>query len=195
MPAIGCPMDECEYNTGDVEASITEALLMVHNNVHVATTALATASTNKQKAPKIDRPTMPKGSSEETWNTFLKRWDMFKPGTALDAGESVQQLFQCCEGELGDEILESYPNAVSGAEDTLVKVIKTIAVIPVAVSIWRSELLSIKQDHGESSRSFFAGINGKAATRAYTIDCSSETCNQKINFRHNNEGCSGDRTL
>ena len=39
---------------------------------------------------------------------------MFKLGTALAARESVQQLFQCCEGELGDEILKSYPNAVSG---------------------------------------------------------------------------------
>ena len=75
MPAIGCPMDGCEYNTGDVEASIAAALLMVNNNVHVATTALATptASTNKQKAPKIDRPSITKGSSEETWNAFLKR--------------------------------------------------------------------------------------------------------------------------
>ena len=73
MPAIGCPMDGCEYNTGDVEASIAEALSMVHNNAHVVTTALATAATNKQKAPKIDRPTITKGSSEETWNAFLKR--------------------------------------------------------------------------------------------------------------------------
>ena len=182
MPAIGCPMDGCEYNTGDVEASIAASLLMVHNNVHVATTAPATASTNKQKAPKFDRPTITKVSSEETWNAFLKRWDMFKLGTALAAGESVQQLFQCCEGELGDEILNSYTNAVSGAEDTLMKVIKTIAVITVVVSIRRSVLLSIKQDHGESSISFFARINGKAATCAYTIDCSSETCNQKFNF-------------
>lgn len=183
MPTINCPIDGCAYNTGDVEASIAAALLMVHNNIHVATTIPARATTqNKQKAPKINRPTIRKGSSEEIWNAFLKRWQMFKVGTALQAEESVQQLFQCCEDELGDEILKSYPNAVSGTEEILTTAIKTIAVTPVAISVCRAELLSIKQDHGESTRSFFARINGKAATCAYTIDCSSNTCNQKNDF-------------
>ena len=53
---------------------------------------------------------------------------------------------------------------------------------PVALSVRRSDLLSIKQDHSENTRSFFVRINGKAATCGYTIDCPGQTCNQKVDF-------------
>jgi len=39
--------------------------------------------------------------------------------------------------------------------------------IPVAISVRRSDLLSVRQDHSESVRAFFARINGKAITCAY----------------------------
>ena len=87
-----------------------------------------------------------------------------------------QTLFQCCEEELGDDILRSHPNATNGSEQELLNIVKKLAVTPVAVSVRRSELLSTKQDHGENIRSFHARINGKAATCAYSVNCSSETC-------------------
>ena len=46
----------------------------------------------------------------------------------------------------------------------------------------RSDLLSTKQDHGENARSFFARINGKAATCSYVIDCNSGTCTNTVDF-------------
>ena len=67
-------------------------------------------------------------------------------------------------------------------EQYLLTAIKTVAVTPVAVSVRRSELLSMKQDHTETTRSFFARINGKATTCAYAVDCTSDTCQQKIYF-------------
>jgi hypothetical protein len=54
MPAINCPIDGCPFVTDDVDASIAAALLMVHNNVHTA----AAPETARQKAPKINRPTV-----------------------------------------------------------------------------------------------------------------------------------------
>ena len=53
---------------------------------------------------------------------------------------------------------------------------------PVALSFRRSDLLSIRQDHSESTLSFFARINGKASTCGFTIDCPGPTCDQKIDF-------------
>ena len=66
---------------------------------------------------------------------------MFTLGTVLNGVESVQQLFQCCDCELGDEILQSYPNAVTSTEHALL-----------------TELLSIKQDHAETTRSFLVKL-------------------------------------
>ena len=82
--------------TADVDASVAASLLLIHNNVHLSGSAL----NQKQKPPKIDRPKIGKGISEETWNVFLSKWEMFKDGTALTGKETTQQLFQCCEEDI-----------------------------------------------------------------------------------------------
>ena len=56
MQSIRCPIPDCTYITGDVDAAIAAALLMVHNNMHTATTTGTTQVGGKQKAPKIERP-------------------------------------------------------------------------------------------------------------------------------------------
>ena len=164
MPVIDCPIDGCSYNTGDVEANVAVALLTIHNNIHVVSNRAP-----KQRAPKLDRPSISKESSEEVWNTFKTRWEMFKKGTELTADETVQQLFQCCDVDLGDSILKSYAAAASGTEEQLLAAIKQLAVIPVAISVRRTELLSLHQDRGENGRSYAARLMGKASTCAYTI--------------------------
>ena len=177
MPVIQCPIEGCNYATTDVEASIAVALLTIHNNVHVVSNNVA-----KQRPPKLERPMIAKESSEEVWNTFKTRWMMFKRGTHLSDEDTVQQLFQCCEEELGDAILKSHAAAVSGTEEQLLTAIKQLAVIPVAISVRRSELLSIRQDHGENARSFVARLKGKAATCTYSMVCPKDGCDQLIDF-------------
>ena len=176
MPVIGCPIDGCEYVTEDVDAGVAAALLIIHNNVHVPNNGA------KQRPPKLERPTIARESSEEVWNTFQTRWQMFKRGTHLTNEDTVQQLFQCCEEELGDAILKSHPAAVSGTEEQLLTAIKQLAVIPVAISVRRSELLGIRQDHGENARSFMARLKGKATTCAYSMVCPRNGCNQIMDF-------------
>ena len=94
----------------------------------------------------------------------------------------MRQLFHCCEEDLGDKVLKGQPDAVSGTEQQLMAVIKKLAVVPVAVSVRRSDLLSTRQDHGESIRSYVAKLQGKAATCNYTMVCSKSDCNQVNNF-------------
>ena len=167
--------------TEDVDAAIAAALLVIHNNVHVSTPINAGAAT-RQRAPRIERPRISAGSSEETWNTFITRWTMFKGSTGLAAPESVLQLFHCCDEDLGDALLKGHPDAVADNEANLLSKIKKLAVIPVAISVRRAELLSTKQDHGENARAFYAKVKGKATTCSYSIDCSSATCTQVIDF-------------
>ena len=68
MPVINWLIEGCAYATGDVNPAVAAALLMVHNNVQ--TTAVPTT---RQNAPKIDRPAISGGSSEETWKSFHAR--------------------------------------------------------------------------------------------------------------------------
>ena len=181
MPVIRCPIAECPYRTEDVDVAIAAALLVIHNNVHISAPPNVQAAT-RQRAPKIERPRISAGSSEETWNTFITRWTMFKRSTRLAGAESVEHLFHCCEEELGDAILKGHPDAVSGNEEQLLVRIKQMAVIPVAICVRRAELLSTKQDHGENARTFYAKVKGKAATCSYSLECSSGTCARVNDF-------------
>ena len=184
MPIFKCPIDECTYQTEDIDAGVAVAMLTIHNNVHVAsnpTQGISTDDTN-QRDPKIERPKISAGSDEETWNTFLTRWKMFKRNRKVTGTASVEQLFYCCEEDLGDSILRGHPNAVTGTEADLMKLIKKMAVIPVAISVRRAELLAVNQDHGESARSFYAKVKGKASTCAYAIKCTDPDCAQLIDF-------------
>ena len=177
MPDYACPVEGCNYRTGEVEDAIAANFLLLHNNSHAIQ-----ATTVKQKPPKIDRPKISKGCSEEIWRAFDTRWKLFKDGTQLTLQETSRQLFQCCDDDLGNDLLRSYPTILEGTETLLLEAIKKLAVTPVAITVRRSELLSTKQDHGESIRSFYAKVNGKAATCAYVKDCPSTTCTQKVDF-------------
>ena len=181
MPNVKCSFPECEYETGEVNDETVVLLLTIHAPCH----ATATATTNgrgKQKAPKIDRPKISCGSSEETWNTFSTRWTMFKRGTNLTPDEVVQQLFQCCDEHLGDAILRSLPAAVEGDEATLLAAIKSLAVVPVARVVRRQDLQALKQDHGERTSKFLSRIRGKATTCAYSKPCGVGTCTAVTDF-------------
>ena len=180
MPAIQCPIEGCQYETEDVEASIAAALILVHGNIHKNESFSSTCK--RQKPPKLDRPHIGLDASEETWNSFITRWKMFTESSELTPQETVRQLFHCCEEDLGDKVLKGHPDAVSGDAQQLLEVIKKLAVVPVAVSVRRAELLSTRQDHGENIRSYVAKLQGKAATCNYSMVCSKSDCTQINNF-------------
>ena len=183
MPIFKCPMEGCEFKTDDVEGSVAAVMLTIHNNVHIAQPTPGTSDVvTRHRAPKLERPKISTGSSEETWNTFVKRWTMFQRSTGLTGAESVEQLFHCCDEDLGDSILKGHPDAVTGTEDNMLNVIKQMAVIPVAISVRRADLLATKQDHGENARAFYAKVKGKASTCKYSIECTKAECNQVIDF-------------
>ena len=166
------------YATGDVDPAVAAALLMVHNNVYIAA-----VPTTQKKVPKINQPVISGGSSEENWNVFHARWQLFKQGTALAPAEITQQLFGCCDEFLGNDILQGSNIDIATTNGVaLLALIKKLAVIPVAVSVCRADLLSMKQCDGENAHSFYARIKGKAATCAYNIQCTSHTCTQTVNF-------------
>ena len=182
MPIIHCPIDGCNYQTEDVDASVLAPLLEIHKIAHSTPAPPAAARETRQRPPKIALPKISEGCSEEAWNSWHTRWEMFKRGTILTEDEKVQQLFQCCDESLGDAILRGHPSAVTGDEKTLLAVMKKLAVIPVPRVVRRNDVLKLKQDHGEKTRSFAARVRGKAATCGYKQVCCGTGCNVETDF-------------
>ena len=53
MPDIQCPVDGCQYSTGDVDSVVVAALL----NAHTVGAHTASQSTRQQRQPpKVERP-------------------------------------------------------------------------------------------------------------------------------------------
>ena len=51
MPIFKCPIDECTYQTEDIDPGVAVAMLTIHNNVHVAsnpTQGISTDDTNQR---------------------------------------------------------------------------------------------------------------------------------------------------
>ena len=79
---------------------------------------------------------------------------MFRSGSAIDTASAAAQLFQCASNELSDSPLKANPQiAESNLTDLLAEMI-SLAVIPLATRLARSELFQLRQEHDEPCRAF-----------------------------------------
>ena len=145
MSGIRCPFPGCVYETDSADGAVAAAQLNIHAMTHSAA-ALSNNSEPKQKPPKMDRPSLSKGASEEDWNLFLQKWTLFKKGTSIPPGHEATHLWQCCDSELVSDLFKDVPNIGTVAETSLLESLKRLAVIKVAASVQRAELLALKQD-------------------------------------------------
>ena len=81
MPEINCPFPPCEYKTDDIEAVLAAAQLIIHAITHNPASQMN--NLNRQQPPKIDRPPISRGTTEEEWITFSRKWMLFKNGTNI----------------------------------------------------------------------------------------------------------------
>ena len=117
----------------------------------------------KQGPPKMDRPHIDRGSIEEERATFLQRWDMFKGGTAtMSVAETCCQLLTCCEPDLEVSLFQTVPDIATKWETAALEAMKALAVIDIAATVRVTELLSMKQEHGEGMRAYLVRVRGKA---------------------------------
>ena len=181
MPAYPCHVTDCPFSTPDVG----DAMAAVQMGHHLASehppTAAPThaAGATPRKGPPITRPTVELGISEEKWDSFTKKWTIFKNGSSIEDTTLGAHLFDCCESPLQDDLLKDCPEFNTLNEGAMLDAIKRLAVIPVAVGVRRADLLAMNQDSSESARSFHAKIKGKAATCNYSKKCS---CLLEVNF-------------
>jgi hypothetical protein len=173
---IQCQFDGCAYAAEHEDINVAVAML----NSHVPMHARTGSTTPKGRAPPIDRPAIGTEVSEEGWSNFADMWKEFKNITRLETTEAAAQLFQCCDQELAKLLINSVDGALEKSEADLLAVMKELSVIKVAKSVRRSDLLSLTQGQGESTKCFMARVRSKAMTCGHTIKC--QGCSRDVDY-------------
>lgn len=186
---LKCEMQGCTFIATNDDKDLMLAAFGSHQKNHdiQTNTAIAAPQRNEMsRAQRTERPKIQKGGSEETWNTFFTRWNNYKKTSGIPESVATGELFECCSLELGDDIIRENPQLLEGAEKDLLAAIKRHAIIPVAKTVRRSDVLQMRQDHDEGVRAFYARVKGKADTCAYIVTCTHNACGRKVDYTH---GC------
>ena len=183
MPDYPCSYLGCDHIISGEEPAIVVELIKVHALSHTTSAPQQPGSdTQRQKPPKLLRPSISKGITEEEWNTVSRKWDIFKNGTNIPEDQLSTQLWQCCDEELTSDLFRDIPNISTIDVDSLLQSIKQLAVLSVATCVRKTELLALHQDRGQPIRSFAARVKGKAQTCAFTKPCGTPTCTQNVDY-------------
>ena len=177
MVTLQCEVPNCTISKTADDLPTALQLLQLHDK-QAHGTAAAVSMADKQKAPKIDRPTINQGCTEEDWAAFSRRWDLFKSGTALHPSQVTPQLIACCETELESALFQDDPQVASKSADIVLASIKRLAVIGVALSARRAATLKTCQEPGEPIRNYVARLRGKAHVCNFTSkgSCGNDAC-------------------
>lgn len=168
MVVLTCPIPDCGFQTDDLEMNGAVSIINIHALVHSNPVHAPLLHVN---APKLVRPKIQQNSTGEDWNAFLRRWEIFRIGSNITNQAAPSQLLECTTEQLGNIVLRAHPQFTSRPIDEALTLLKSIAVVPVALGVLRSDLASMRQDPDEPFRTFAARVQGKA-----------ETCEFKTNF-------------
>ena len=169
----------CEYPSCGVTLSASsEAFLIEKMKIHQSA-----AHGSVSKAPRIDRPKVSRGISAEEFANWEKRYELWKSASSVK--DDPSQLIACCDMELESALISYYSDIAEQPEAEVLKRIKQLAVLDVASTVKVTELLNLKQQHGESARSYTARLRGKAQTCAFNITCSKDGCEQVTSYTDN----------
>ena len=164
---------ECTFATEDVDVAAAILLLDIHARAHPQAIQQGPAPQPTQsRGPKLVRPTIKLNSSPEDWNAFTRRWAMYKAGSNISDNDAPGQLLECTSEDLGNIVLRAHPNFTSKPLDEVITLLRSLAVVPIALGVLRSELSAMVQDPDEPFRTFAARVQGKAETCEFTTSFS-----------------------
>jgi len=172
---IVCGFTDCEYVSENQSETVATLQFQSHMVVHQQTQQ-PKVGTTKQKLPPVERPKLNQDVTEEEWESFYQDWKRFSRCTDIPAGQQADQLFNCCEKGLGRLLLKENPNVIDAGETALLEAMKSMAVIKIATSVRRTQLLSLRQDHGQNIREFYANVKAQASTCNFRVKCGRQCC-------------------
>ena len=119
---IKCPVLDCEYETAEVTEVVAIALLNAHVTIHdKAAAAVPTMPPISDRGPKLERPKVDIGISEEEWNMFHRRWELFFHCSGISNDNVMSHLVQCATDTLGDAVLKVRPKITDVPVDECLK--------------------------------------------------------------------------
>ena len=181
---LECEIQQCTFIAENDDKDIMLAQFGSHQRNHelqARDVVIAPQRNDGSRVPKSERPKIAAGGSEESWNTFVTRWNNYKRTCRIEGTLATGELFECCSTELGDDIIREDQLLLEGTEEALLTAIKRLAIIPVAKTVRRSEVLQMRQEHSEGVRSFHARVKGKADTCVYRVACT-HGCGRQIDY-------------
>ncbi|XP_071478837.1 uncharacterized protein [Diadema antillarum] len=173
MPAVSCPIPNCDYTTPDLDAAIVAALLTAHTAIHT--------SGQVAKVEKVKRPTVAAAGTSEEWNYFTSRWSDYVDATKITGKDRVVQLLECCDEPLRKDLTRAAGGSLTNkTEDEVLAAIKKLAVREENTMVARVTLHNMRQDRDETVRSFGARLRGQADICKFIIACPS--CGADVNY-------------
>ena len=76
---------------------------------------------------------------------FERKWALLKEGSHIADDIAPHYLFQCADGLFGDSLLKTDTEVVNKDLHEVLRAMKDLVLIPIAMAIMRSELLEMKQ--------------------------------------------------
>ena len=164
MPVIQCHITECPFATPDVDPAVAAVMLGHHlTSAHPAPV--------QRKAPTIPQPKVTGNIYEDQWDSFAREWAVYKETVSITDDKLPVYLLSCCSSDLKSNVEKANPTISTQTEVEVLASIKRHAVVSVAASVLRTELLTMKQDHGENVLAFASRALGKARNCKLTVRC------------------------
>ena len=167
---IPCGFPECDFSAEHASETVALSIFDSHKESHKV------VASSSAKPPGIGRPNMKQDVTEEEWDAFVLKWRRFKRYHNFPVGQVADQLLSCCESDLETLLLKENPDVIDAGETALLAAMKAMAVDKVAVSVRRLKLFSLKQDHGQVFREFYANVKAQANTCAFSVKCGQQCC-------------------
>ena len=177
MPAIQCPVEGCGYETPDVEAVLTAALITAHATTH----GPSHSATPSARAEKVKRPSISSAGTTEDWQYFKSRWSDYVKATKLDGTDKIIQLLECCDEQLRKDLTRNAGGTLTGMmEDEVFAAMRNLAVREENTMVARVTLHNMKQDRDEPVRAYGARLRGQASVCKFALKCTG--CDANVDY-------------
>ena len=171
MAPITCPVPECTQTfQEDLDPAVLLSLVDLHSRV--AHAAAPQAPSPRVKAETVKRPVICASGTEEEWQYFLQRWNIYKQATKLTGGDIIFQLLETCEEPLRRDLTRAHGELIGDPEQTVLQHMKKFAVRLENRMVARVQLQQLRQDRDEPIRSFAARLKGQASICRFVKKCS-----------------------
>ena len=175
---LRCEAPDCgEVKTADDMATCVALMQLRQRNVHDGP-----GTVQLPKAPPLKRPELHQGITDEDWEAFSRRWDLFSSSTTLAPRQLAAQLLACCEPELEISLFREDPRISEKSKTDILGAMKRLAVLSMALCARRTALMKTVQEPGERIRPYVARLRGLANVCRWhkTGSCSAAACTGEV---------------